>query len=82
MSTGNKSKNSSHDFSIRKGNSYLKKKYDKLKGELSRDQIIEFTESFNLFDKDGSGFIDVNELGLVSRLNIEFDCMHLCRIKI
>ena len=53
------------DLVIRKGNSYLQQKYDKLRDDLSKEELLEFNESFTLFDKDGSGFIDVNELGLV-----------------
>ncbi|XP_069114939.1 calmodulin-like [Argopecten irradians] len=35
--------------------------------QLSEEQIAEFKEAFNLFDKDGNGAITVEELGTVMR---------------
>ncbi|KAI3795065.1 hypothetical protein L1987_37709 [Smallanthus sonchifolius] len=35
--------------------------------QLTNDQISEFKEAFNLFDKDGDGCITTNELGTVMR---------------
>ncbi|XP_071165749.1 calmodulin-like isoform X2 [Mytilus edulis] len=35
--------------------------------ELAEDQIAEFKEAFNLFDKDGDGTISCTELGTVMR---------------
>ena len=31
--------------------------------ELNEEQILEFKEAFKMFDKDGGGSIDVDELG-------------------
>ncbi len=39
---------------------FYKKEYS-----LSKEQIEEFKEAFNLFDKDGGGSIDTTELGTV-----------------
>lgn len=35
--------------------------------QLSADQVAEFKEAFNLFDKDGNGYITNKELGTVMR---------------
>jgi Ca2+-binding EF-hand superfamily protein len=45
-------------------NSYLNHQYEKLRAGLTPEQIKDFTDSFNLFDKDKSGFIDKKELAL------------------
>ena len=37
------------------------------KQELTQEQIAEFREAFNIFDKDGDGHITVKELGSVMR---------------
>lgn len=35
--------------------------------QLSQEQIAEYREAFQLFDKDGDGSISANELGVVLR---------------
>ena len=40
---------------------------DMLISNLSDDQIFEFKEAFQIFDKDGDGSITTNELGNVMR---------------
>ncbi|RCI05313.1 Calmodulin-like protein 1, partial [Rhizopus stolonifer] len=35
--------------------------------QLSQEQIVEYREAFQLFDKNGDGSISANELGVVLR---------------
>ena len=45
----------------------IPKRPPKFKTKLTKEQMVEYTECFKMFDKDGDGTIDTKELGAVMR---------------
>ena len=60
-------KHSSSSSGERGGGSSSHKDKDKQVEEYTEEQIAEFKEAFSLFDRDGDGTIDADELGTVMR---------------